>query len=174
MEREALKLALEALKEILTNDGGEGSKCYSAIRLYDARILGGEAIKALEEALANHCEDNLDMVKQEQGEPVAWALEWTFDGEEKGIRLYDDETHCRLDAENGGGVCRSLVYSDTTPQQRTWVGLTDEEKADLVHELFAPCNKEANDVLYRLTTYYANNALYLLTAHYNKLKDKNT
>jgi hypothetical protein len=26
------------------------------------------AIKALEEALANHCEDNLDMVKQEQGE----------------------------------------------------------------------------------------------------------
>ena len=47
-------------------------------------------------------------------------------------------------------------------KQREWVGLTDEEKADLVHELFAPCSKEASA------------ALYLLTAHYNKLKEKNT
>ena len=67
-----------------------------------------------------------------------------------------------------------MMNKRTTPPKREWVELTDEEKADLVHELFAPCSKEANDVLYRLTTYYANNALYLLTAHYNKLKEKNT
>ena len=41
-------------------------------------------------------------------EPVAFALEWTFDGEERGIRLYDDERHCRLDAESDGGVCSPL------------------------------------------------------------------
>ena len=41
-------------------------------------------------------------------EPVAFALEWTFDGEERGIRLYDDERHCRFDAESDGGVCSPL------------------------------------------------------------------
>jgi hypothetical protein len=143
MEREALKLALGAL-----DSENPDIQCRAAL-----------AIRA---ALA-----------QPAQEPVAWALEWTFDGEEKGIRLYDDERHCKLDAENDGGICRPLVYGYTTPPQREWVGLTDEEKAELVHELFAPCNKEANDVLYRLTTYYANNALYLLTAHYNKLKERN-
>ena len=50
-------------------------------------------------------------------EPVAWALEWTFDGEEKGRRLYDDERHCKLDAENDGGICRPLVYGYTAPPQ---------------------------------------------------------
>jgi len=51
-------------------------------------------------------------------EPVAWELEWTFDGEEKGRRLYDDERQCKFDAENDGGVCRSLVYGNTAPSQR--------------------------------------------------------
>lgn len=41
-------------------------------------------------------------------EPVAFALEWTFNGEERGMRLYDDETHCRFDAESDGGVCHPL------------------------------------------------------------------
>lgn len=64
-------------------------------------------------------------------EPVAWALEWTFDGEEKGRRLYDDERHCKLDAENDGGVCRPLVYGDTAPPQRTWIWLSDADIADV-------------------------------------------
>ena len=41
-------------------------------------------------------------------EPVAFALEWTFNGEERGMRLYDDETHCRFDAESDGGICHPL------------------------------------------------------------------
>ena len=41
-------------------------------------------------------------------EPAAFALEWTFNGEERGMRLYDDETHCRFDAESDGGVCQPL------------------------------------------------------------------
>jgi len=64
-------------------------------------------------------------------EPVAWALEWAFDGEEKGRRLYDDERHCKLDAENDGGICRPLVYGYTAPPQREWVGLTEPERNDI-------------------------------------------
>lgn len=53
-------------------------------------------------------------------EPVAFALEWTFDGEERGIRLYDDERHCRLDAESDGGVCSPLY---TEQQVRALLGM---------------------------------------------------
>ena len=48
-------------------------------------------------------------------EPVAWVLEWTYNGEEVGRRIYDDETHCKFDAGTDGGVCRPLVYGDTAP-----------------------------------------------------------
>lgn len=40
---------------------------------------------------------------------VAWLLEWTFNGEERGQRLYDDERHCLLDAQSDGGICSPLV-----------------------------------------------------------------
>jgi hypothetical protein len=66
-------------------------------------------LDATQESLREH----MQMVKQ--AEPVAWVLEWTFDGEEKGYRLYDDETHCKFDAEKDGGVCRPLVYGDAAP-----------------------------------------------------------
>jgi hypothetical protein len=56
-------------------------------------------------------------------EPVAWMLEWAFNGEERGYRLYDDERHCVFDAESDGGVCRPLYTSP--PAQRK--PLTDEE-----------------------------------------------
>lgn len=49
-------------------------------------------------------------------EPVAFALEWTFNGEERGIRLYDDERHCRFDAESDGGVCHPL-YTEQQVRQ---------------------------------------------------------
>lgn len=63
-----------------------------------------------------HRAGGLPMAEQPaQQEPVAWVLEWTFNGEERGRRLYDDETHCVFDAENDGGVCRPLVYGDTYP-----------------------------------------------------------
>ena len=58
-----------------------------------------------------------------QQEPVAWMLEWTFNGEERGYRLYDDERHCVFDAESDGGVCQPLYTSP--PAQRK--PLTDEQ-----------------------------------------------
>ena len=71
---------------------------------YQVGLVGFEldAIKALEEALA----------KQEQGEPVAWAdhgvVNWIADKQFK---------HA------------ALLYEH--PQQRTWVGLTDEERDEI-------------------------------------------
>lgn len=35
-------------------------------------------------------------------------LKWTFNGEERGSRFYDDERHCIFDAESDGGVCEPL------------------------------------------------------------------
>ncbi len=58
-------------------------------------------------------------------EPVAWMLEWSFNGEETGQRLYDDERHCLLDAQNYGGICRPLY---TATPQRKWQGLTTAER----------------------------------------------
>jgi hypothetical protein len=55
------------------------------------------------------------LLEQPVQEPVAWVLEWSFNGEEVGRRLYDDETHCKFDAGSDGGICRPLIYGDTTP-----------------------------------------------------------
>ena len=92
MSKEAMKLALEALKYM---DG-----YYISLPQQ-----GMQAIKALEEALA----------KQEQGEPVGQLLEDAFGrGQVMWFNKPKDE---------------SMLY--TTPQQRTWVGLTDREKSNL-------------------------------------------
>jgi hypothetical protein len=65
-----------------------------------------KAIKALEEALA----------KQEQGEPVA-------------VVDANDEGYWADILPDRSVKVGQLLY--TTPQQRTWVGLTDDEKADI-------------------------------------------
>jgi hypothetical protein len=101
---EALKLALEALKTLhdenmdyLTRNklGGENNQCM---------VFAREAITAIKAALA-----------QPVQEPVAWVREWIYIGDEKYYRLYDEEKDCRSDEKGYGGVCRPLVYGDTTP-----------------------------------------------------------
>jgi hypothetical protein len=82
MSKEAMKLALEAVKELHRTGDTQVFDMYSA----------EPVIKALEEALA----------KQEQGEPVAW--------------------------EQFHGHMAGPFYQE--PQQRTWVGLTDEDDID--------------------------------------------
>jgi hypothetical protein len=103
MTQEALKLALEALKGVLDD----------APKVMDASIAGGlyevvqcrDAITAIKEALA-----------QPEQEPLAWIstgparmIHWTADKP-----AYGDD----------------WVPLYTTPQQRTWVGLTKEEIAE--------------------------------------------
>jgi hypothetical protein len=126
--KETMKLALEALKNSVDSVSNEAREAESLYGKYPSRLASVQglvalevahqtAIKALEEALANHCEDNLDMVKQEQGEPVEWGVDWGKDGNSVSIikRLAD-------------GNIEVLAWEYAPhPQQRTWVGLTDEE-----------------------------------------------
>jgi len=104
MSKEAMKLALEALKQMQAKANFE---CWN-LEICD------KAIKALEEALAKQEQgehykgviegvqklfDDKRKPKQEQGEPVAWDLKDVTDAYKLGAKS----------------------------QQRTWVGLTDEE-----------------------------------------------
>jgi hypothetical protein len=82
-------------------------------------------IKALEEALA----------KQEQGEPVAWA---EFDGEGgyHFIAYENNEDYAeQWDKRNPNHVGWVKPLYDT-PQQRTLVGLTIEEREQIQQECF--------------------------------------
>lgn len=164
-QTEALKLALEALKQIDEAMPFPVAKLAQkvireALAEQETVLPGGGHVPAVPVAVYGYCPEcggagvmrerrpNGDdkctnghkypsskaLAEQpaQQQEPVAWVLEWTFNGEERGRRLYDDETHCVFDAENDGGVCRPLVYGDTSPPaSKPWVGLTDEEMRDL-------------------------------------------
>jgi hypothetical protein len=155
--KEAMKLALEALKnsvDSVSNEAREAESLYGKYPSRLARVQGlvalevahQTAIKALEEALANHCEDNLDMVKQKQGEPVEWGVDWGKDGNSVSIikRLAD-------------GNIEVLAWEYAPhPQQRTWIGLTELEMAEFVKTM------ERGNFLV---------AIYDLE---KKLKDKNT
>jgi hypothetical protein len=113
MSKEAMKLALEAMKRASHNIK-ESIKYYGTDgHLRDALDdLDYEEIPALEEALA----------KQEHGEPVAWMCH----------PFGDDECEFSDHQE-----CENCIPLYTTPQQRTaaegedtrkaWVGLTDDE-----------------------------------------------
>ncbi len=83
--------------------------------------------KALEEELA----------KQEQGEPVAWL--WKHinrDGEELNAGLSFEKVEPTnntfwMNPNDPRLTATEVQPLYTTPQQRTWVGLTDEEENEL-------------------------------------------
>jgi hypothetical protein len=103
MIKEAMKLALEAL-EMYCEHG-------AILRPLEVR-------DAIKEALA----------KQEQGEPVAWRNAAIRVGEDLcsvGPFGYYDMT-----AEQWLDWALSVVTVHLPPQQRTWVGLTDEDDID--------------------------------------------
>jgi hypothetical protein len=112
---EAMKLALEALNKL--TDAAEGfsvSGVYFNEGVWEKECLNTSyaAIKALEEALA----------KQEQGEPVA---------------EYIGNNPDELDLSKRIGLIHRLKFIPlrsklyTTPQQRTWVDLDDDDRHEL-------------------------------------------
>jgi hypothetical protein len=119
-EREALKLALEALDCI-----------YSPLHVREITKVGN-AMKAIKEALAQpeqepddltiaymtgfHDGKNTPQRKPEQ-EPVAWMDEY---GDVLSANVVD-----------GNGLRNIPLY--TTSPQRTWIGLTDAEIADIAN-----------------------------------------
>jgi hypothetical protein len=143
--KEALKLALEALKNNRQTHYSCEDDWYQCPKHEDrcfndyegdecncgadsANLEIDAAIKALEEALA----------KQEQSEPVAFASH--------GVVNWIADKQFQHEAD---------LYA--TPQQRTWVGLTDEDKASCVQATAK-----------RGSTYE------LISAIEAKLKEKNT
>jgi len=104
---EAMKLALEALK-LLTG----------AWQTFGALDYGDNAITAIEEALAEHAMREVQRLGQEiEQEPVAWVCEGSASDEKHDIDYWQED----IDAIPIG----TQLY--TTPPQRTWVGLMDEE-----------------------------------------------
>ena len=110
---EALKLALEALQ---WNWGGE-----------PLPTLELQAINAIKEALA-----------QQEQEPVAIKRmkEWI----EYLKRKSDFGQHMKIPSEMSAGTCWELAleleqFINTHPPQRTWIGLTEEEKHQLNNAL---------------------------------------
>lgn len=99
MSKEAMKLALEALEKADAIIYSE----YCGTDFEELQICE-PAIKALEEALA----------KQEQGEPVAW-VDIDENGAMSSLRYWSEPDN------------RHEVALYTTPQQRTWIGLTSED-----------------------------------------------
>ena len=105
-EREALKLALEALED----SEDQLAKPYST----DVR----RAIAAIKEALREHAMYEVQRLGQEiqpEQEPVAWATQM------------GEYAHIKWGAKRPEYPMVYEVPLYTTPPQRTWVGLTDEE-----------------------------------------------
>ena len=99
-----------------------------------------EAMKlALNDLIAEYHMENSSFAKrvddifkevpaQPQQEPVAWITEW--EGKYSSGKILDYIAHTR-----GGKVEYTPLY--TTPPQRTWVGLTDEEIEGAIDDGFA-------------------------------------
>ena len=102
--------------------------------------------------------------KQEQGEPVAWVIWFCgypagfFEKETDAIEAFEQRN---LDYPEES---RKLLPLYTTPQQRTWVGLTDEE-AEAIWEDHQ-FNGRPSEVSFA-------NRMNLMQAIEAKLKDKN-
>lgn len=139
----ALRMALEALEVATTplaKDRQEVLRARAAIR------------EALAEQPAQQefiCSTGLCHYKAQQQEPVATVIQ--FDGE----KIID----ASMEFFDKYPIGTELYTSP--PASKPWVGLTEEQKAELVFELF-------NDGK------AASKAMYLLTAHEAKLREKNT
>ena len=127
MSKKAMKLALEALKnsvDSVSNEAREAESLYGKYPSRLARVQGlvalevahQTAIKALEEALA----------KQEQGEPEEG--EWIEVSARWGKRFVEMPNPLL-----GNNYIARFYFE---PQQRTWVGLTIEEREQIQQECF--------------------------------------
>jgi hypothetical protein len=124
-EDEALKLALEALESCGSENYPLERKAITSLRKAIAEAekqeQGEKPFYKVEGPLHVVCQCDKCKAKQEQGEPVALET------------VYETIIHW----DEGGGkrsrreLARRIEALYTTPQQRTWVGLTDREKSNL-------------------------------------------
>jgi len=174
MSKEAMKLALEALKDISQmqnhSDKGDSSDVDKAIKAIEAALEAHKALAKQEQKgnqLSCYC-PNCEILgrelarieKQDQGEPVAHTAifhcpnceyphrqvthitgtaqpPWSPQRKEQGPMAWmchpfgDDECEFSDHQE-----CENCIPLYTTPPQRTWVGLTNDE----INEFAAGCH----------------------------------
>jgi hypothetical protein len=106
MSKEAMKLALEAL--------------YLAVRMEPSDSIHEcpEMFQGAITALRN------ELAKQEQGEPVSW--EKILGAVSRGW-CHEENANKTMDIELAMAIVKEVKALYTTPQQRTWVSLTDEQ-----------------------------------------------
>jgi hypothetical protein len=108
MTKEALRLALGALQRFIKYDYNENP--------FDGKdVEGAEAITAIKAALA-----------QPEQEPVGW-----LDSNDKLAEFMHKDLKAEHDKRDSSTPRYFQIPVYTTPPQRTWVGLTDEEITEL-------------------------------------------
>jgi len=120
--KEALKLAEQSIKDLIyaLAEGRITGDDYQPVELEAFSVLD-----AIKEALAQPSSRNEIREHQPAQEPVAWMHEW-----EDGERV--PQLHPSDDRLNDPPTSvRPLVYGDTAPPQRPWVGLTNAEKQEI-------------------------------------------
>ena len=119
MSKEAMKLALRSIQELVLDESDD------APALQGARMRKQKAEKALREALAEQpVQQELVAVKH----MMRWVdnLKWQS----------DNGQHMNIPSGLSSGTCWELAieleqFIKSTPPQRTWVGLTYEEKREI-------------------------------------------
>lgn len=72
------------------------------------RIINWEITIAFDPAVSAEARALIEKGREFVGSPRAWLLEWPPSEGKTSERLYDDERHCLLDAQENGGTCRPL------------------------------------------------------------------
>jgi hypothetical protein len=130
IEKEKIELALEALYLAVGMEPSDSIHEYPEMFQVAITALRSELAKQEQKRPQNcgtsycSCIDCV-MDKQEQGEPVGWpCVIETADFEEDTVTLKMQSKDYSV------GVGLHWLY--TTPQQRTWVGLTDEDVIEII------------------------------------------
>jgi hypothetical protein len=129
MTQEVLKLALEALETELSIDWTNNDEfSASAEKMYEAITAIKEALAQEKTLQALHSENERlglykDAYAQPEQEPVAWMYQEYRDDDQFGWR---DEIQF-VQPPNDPNYFRNIVPVYTTPPQRIWQGLTNEE-----------------------------------------------
>ena len=121
-DKEAMKLALDALETLMIERGSIYEKAIAALK---ERLAQTEPIQSLQ---CFHCQVTIEtlndkvmqLMAQPEQEPVAWLVEFE-NGEQE---LHFDEQSV--------GEIHTPLYSIPPAPQRTWVGLTEEDRAEIL------------------------------------------
>ena len=142
----------EAFKAWWYNEGSQAPYTHHDCEEHTMRMCEIAWANGAYKALAEHAMQEVQRLGQEiEQEPVAWVKEDVCDGQ------YIDGRPRKIWWECEKGVGTAFY---TTPPQRTWVGLTDEEI-----DYF---------IVHRLTIATKNNLAALIRICEAKLKEKNT